>query len=45
MAGQSLAPSEHRTESIGTIIALGGLGEVLILIVTFAAWELFRRRE
>ncbi|MCU1585074.1 MAG: hypothetical protein JWM49_1630 [Microbacteriaceae bacterium] len=45
MAGQSLAPSEHRTESIGTIIAMGGLGAVLILVLTFASWELFRRRE
>jgi hypothetical protein len=45
MAGQSLAPSEHRTESIGTIIALGGLGAVLILVLTFASRELFRRRE
>jgi hypothetical protein len=45
MAGQSLAPSEHRTENIGTIVAAGGLGSVLILVLAFMAWELFRRRE
>jgi hypothetical protein len=45
MAGQSLAPSEHRTENIGTVVAAGGLGCVIILVLAFAAWELFRRRE
>jgi hypothetical protein len=44
MAGQSLAPSEHRTENLGVAIALGGLGAVLILVLTFAAWEFPLRR-
>jgi hypothetical protein len=43
MAGQSLAPSERRTVNIGIVIAGGGAGAVLILILTFSAWEFYVR--
>jgi hypothetical protein len=43
MAAQSLAPSEHRTDAIGALVAVGGLGAALILVLTFAVGELSRR--